>query len=112
MTRIAIAPMFVLLLLAVFVVIVLIRVCWKRPSLGAGIALAALALLAVAFLFLNVSRPRARRVEHVPTGLKIIRNEDSAAIWLPGVEDGFEANMYPSRLSAVHSLALRTTPVA
>ncbi len=33
--------------------------------------------------------------------------ETSAAIWMPGIEDEFEANVYPSELSAVRSLGLR-----
>ncbi len=108
MAPVAILPMFALLLLVVFVIIVLIKVCLKRPSLGAGIALAILAFLGVAYLFLSVSHPRVkRRIEHMPAGLTIIRDENTGAIWQPGVEDGFEANMYPSRVAAVRSLGLR-----
>jgi len=56
----------------------------------------------------------ARRVAHVPnlpeisTELRSPRSEDAtAAIWLPGIEDEFEANVYPSKLSAARSLGLR-----
>jgi hypothetical protein len=35
--------------------------------------------------------------------------ETTTSIWLPGIEDEFEANIYPSKLSAVRSLGLRIT---
>ena len=105
---IKIFPMLILLLLGVVVVIALIKLCSKRLSLAAVMAVL-LSLFAVAFLFFGLSR---RRVEHV-TQLAQPRpqsssSEHTAAIWQPGIEDEFEANVYPSKLAAVRSLGLRT----
>jgi hypothetical protein len=66
--------------------------------------------MALAHLFLGVSHQRTlpvyQRAHPVPEPL--VRSDGpSAAIWLPGVEDEFEANIYPSKLSAARSLALR-----
>jgi hypothetical protein len=50
-------------------------------------------------------------VSHRPVGSmesNVTRSEDTTAtIWLPGIEDEFEANVYPSKLSAVRSLGPR-----
>jgi hypothetical protein len=101
--------MLVLLLLAVMAVIVALTKGSSKGSWVAGIiALVILSMFAVAFFFKPAPH---RRVEHVvdnvyqraqPTG-----PEDAKAIWLPGIEDEFEANLYPSKLSAVRSLGLR-----
>ena len=102
-------PMLILLLLAVIgVIILLIKLCSRRPWIGIIAALLFLPL--IAFVFLGVSHHgfEADRTltysepEHISTESE----ENAAAIWLPGIEDEFEANVYPSKLSAVRSLGL------
>jgi hypothetical protein len=107
---IRIVPVFVLLLLvAIPVMIVLIKLCFKKPWIGKFMALAILSLLMLAFVFLSVFR----RPVAVHTGLlhphrdPVESESKPAAIWQPGIEDEFEANVYPSKLSAVRSLGLR-----
>ena len=110
MTRVAIFPGFILLLLTILVVIVLIKLFWKRPSVAAVIVLVVLSCLVFAYLFLGVSHQRTLPVYQRahPVAEPLVRSAGpSAAIWLPGVEDEFEANIYPSKLSAARSLALR-----
>jgi hypothetical protein len=109
MTHVAIFPGFLLLLLlTIAVVVVIVRLCSKRGSLAAVIVLAVLALLGAAYLVLGVSYQRA-----VPATATVYRHEqprspapDPAAIWQPGIEDQFEANLYPSKRLAVRSLGL------
>jgi len=122
-------PMLILLLLAVIgVIILLIKRCSKRPWIAAVMVLVLLLILArVVFL------SHAPRVVHhwpeAPTGLRQYQSETAipletdingnltglkqfrseaatTTIWLPGIEDEFEANVYPSKLSAVRSLGL------
>ena len=122
-------PVLILLSLAVIGVIVLsIKLCSKRPWIVVIMALGLL-LLIVPFVIII---PSHRRVSHhtevstglrqfqyetaIPietdinsnlTGLKQFRSETAmTAIWLPGIEDEFEADIYPSKLSAVRSLGL------
>ena len=97
----------ILLLFAVIAVIVLfIKLCSKRPWIAAVAALVLLLLLVPVFVLIPV-----RIVSHRPVvspESSSARTEDTtAAIWLPGIEDEFEANVYPSKLSAVRSLGLR-----
>ena len=100
-------PVLILLLFAVIAVIVLfIKLCSKRPWIAAVAALVLLLLL-VPVLVLNSVRIVSRRPV-VSQEVIAARSEDTtAAIWLPGIEDEFEANVYPSKLSAVRSLGLR-----
>lgn len=100
-------PLLILLLFAVIAVIVLfIKLCSKRPWIAAVVALVLLLLLVPVFVLIPV-----RIVSHRPVVFpesSSARTEDTtAAIWLPGIEDEFEANVYPSELSAVRSLGLR-----
>lgn len=107
-THIAILPMLILLLLAAAVVIALVKLCSKRPWIAVVVPLAVLALFALFYLRIGVSHRRVAPVYQrarpeppaSPAG-------PDAAIWLPGIEDEFEANVYPSKLSAVRSLGLR-----
>ena len=103
------SPMLILLILAVIAVLVLfIKLCSKRPWIGVIIALLFLPL--IFFIVLHVShRPfetektlTYSEPEHISTE----SGQSAAVIWLPGIEDEFEANIYPSRLSAVRSLGL------
>ena len=103
-------PVFFLLLFAAIVVIVLfIKLCSKKPGTAAVLALALILILAP-IIWLVPAR-RIAHVSHFPdvsTELMSPRSQETtAAIWLPGIEDEFEANVYPSKLSAVRSLGLR-----
>ncbi len=108
-TRVALLPILVLLLLAVLAVIVLIKVCSGRSLLVTVIVLGVLAFVAVFGLRFAVPHPhrQAATTELLAPGPKIFRSEEAAAIWQPGIEDQFEADIYPSKISAVRSLALR-----
>ena len=103
-------PVFiVLLLVAIPVLIVLIKLCLKRPWIGGFMALGLLSVLMLAFVFLSVFvfRPVAVHTELHPNRGRVESESKPAAIWQPGIEDEFEANVYPSKLSAVRSLGLR-----
>jgi hypothetical protein len=107
-THIAVLPMLVLLLLAILVVLVLIRLFSKRPSVAAVIVIAVLASVVVAYLLVGVSHRRVVPVYRNTYPEPPARSAGpNAAIWMPGIEDEFEANVYPSKLSAVRSLGLR-----
>lgn len=101
-------PVLILLLLAVIGVIVLsIKLCSKRPWIAVITAL--LFLPCLAGVFLGISHRQT-----VPISEQVLYSEPhsiqsehaTAAIWLPGIEDEFEADVYPSKLSAVRSLGL------
>jgi len=103
-------PVFFLLLFAAIVVIVLfIKLCSKKPCRVVG-AIFVLFLVAAPAFFLCTKRCVVR-LPHIPeisTEVRAPRSQETtAAIWLPGIEDEFEANVYPSKLSAVRSLGLR-----
>jgi hypothetical protein len=124
-------PMLILLLFAAIAIIILfIKLCSKRPWIAVVLILVLLLLLApvvylrserrVAYHRADVSRElrhhyRSDGVATVETdtegssmGLRQIRSEAApTAIWQPGIEDEFEADVYPSQLSAVRSLGLR-----
>ncbi|MBC8217498.1 MAG: hypothetical protein H8E73_03445 [Planctomycetes bacterium] len=107
--QIKILPIFVLLLLVVIPAIILfVKLFSKRPWIGGFVALGLLSVFALAFFFLTVRHRQV--VTH--SGLHFDRGSvesesKPAAIWQPGIEDEFEANVYPSKLSAVRSLGLR-----
>ena len=109
MMMVKIFPIFVLLLfVAIPVIIVLIKACIKKPRIGGFIALGLLSLAALAFVFLTVSYRKTVHVQHHGYEESVTtHSEHTAAIWQPGIEDEFEANVYPSKLSAVRSLGLR-----
>jgi len=101
-------PVLILLLFAVIAVIVLfIKLCSKRPWIAVIVALVLLSLFVSVFVFIPGRRIVSHRIG-VSMESSSARSEDAtAAIWLPGIEDEFEANVYPSKLSAVRSLGLR-----
>ncbi len=97
--------MILLLLAAITVIILFIKLCSKRPLL-AGVVVLVPILLFASFFVLRLGFIKGHRLE-IPIELNLPRSEDTtAAIWLPGIEDEFEANIYPSELSAVRSLGL------
>jgi hypothetical protein len=102
-------PVLILLLLAVIGVIVLsIKLCSKRPWLAVIMALGLLLLLAPVLWLI----PARRSVDYLTDismeqAIPLIPSEEmTTSIWLPGIEDQFEADVYPSKLSAVRSLGL------
>jgi hypothetical protein len=121
-------PMLILAPLAMIAILVLfIKLCYKRP-LVAGIVIL-LPVLFLASFFVIRQRPfrhwhnvsmdwnlsssdnggaavaRVNSIEE-PVNLSLPQPENAAAIWTPGIEDEFEASIYPSELSAVRSLGL------
>jgi len=108
---IAVFPMLLVMLLGVVAVIAMIKLCAKRPSLAAVIASALLVSLVVAYLFAAVSHRRAVPAHEITrirqhTRVRPQVSEPTTAIWQPGIEDQFEADIYPSKISAVRSLGL------
>ena len=101
-------PLLILLLFGVIAVIILcIKLCSKRPWIAAIAALVLLLVLAP-ILVLNTWRHIDNQSPAVSMESISTNHEDTtAAIWLPGIEDEFEASVYPSKLSAVRSLGLR-----
>jgi hypothetical protein len=121
-------PMLILVPLAMIAILVLfIKLCYKRPSV-AGIVIL-LPVLILASFFVIRQRPYRRwrnvsmdwnssgsdnggaavvRVNSIeePVNFSLPQPENAAAIWTPGIEDEFEASIYPSELSAVRSLGL------
>jgi len=101
----------ILLLFAVIALIVLfIKLCSKRPWIAVIMALGFLLLLAPIMTILSLITAK-RSVSHhteVSIGSTLPPSEEMTnAIWLPGIEDEFEADVYPSKLSAVRSLGMR-----
>jgi len=100
-------PAMILLLLAVIaVIIIFIKLCSKRPWIAVIMALGLLLLLAPLFILITSYRSMRHQTE-VSMGSTLPPSEETTtAIWLPGIEDEFEANIYSSKLSAVRSLGL------
>jgi len=123
-------PAVILMLLAVIGMLVLfIKVVSKRPSVAGIVILLPVLLFASIFILrfgafehrhpeatMELTLPGSEsgdvgiaRLNSNGASMKLVlpRSEnDSATIWLPGIEDEFEANIYPSKLSAVRSLGL------
>lgn len=101
-----ILPVLILLLFSIIAVLVLtIKHCLKHPWIAV-----ILVLLLLPFVFLVILIPGRVTVHRPIVSMESSssQSEDAtAAIWLPGIEDEFEANVYPSKLSAVRSLGLR-----
>lgn len=105
-----IMPMLLLLLFAAVIVIAVIKLCSRHSSALTVIVLALLSSLIVAYFALFGLRISDRRVEHVANIYQRAQPadpQDAAAIWLPGIEDEFKANKYPSKFSALRALGLR-----
>jgi len=104
---IAIAPLFIMLLVGIAVIALLIKVSSKRPWVA--IVAALLVILPIVKLFaVRMSPHRTVTVYQIArSGPRAADTERTAAIWQPGIEDEFEANVYPSKSSAVRSLGLR-----
>ena len=124
-THVAFGPIFILLLLVVVPLLVFfIRLCIKQPKVAATVALVPLLLIISVFLYRASSHvrlaPATKVVQYLPnSGVRqikpyfnqspIINNSSAnqAPIWSEGIEDQFEANVYPSGISALLALAPR-----
>lgn len=100
-------PMLILLLfVAIAAIVVFIKLCSKRPWI-VWVVVLLLVLLLVPIVVLRLDGFHRHHPE-ISLDARAPRSQDTtAAIWLPGIEDEFEANVYPSKLSAVRSLGLR-----
>lgn len=98
-------PVFILLLFALIAVLVLlVRLCIKKPRVGAIVVLVLL-LPPIFLLFLSMPHIVPQPIPLLPS---VVQSGDiTTAIWSPGIEDQFEADVYPSKLSAVRSLGLQ-----
>jgi len=100
-------PILILFLFAAIAVIVLFfKLFIKKPWIA---AIVALVLLLVGAFF--IAMPQRRFVSHrviQPMGLVLPESREdisnTSAIWSPGIEDEFEADVYPSKVSAVRGL--------
>ncbi|MBN1807087.1 MAG: hypothetical protein JW837_17700 [Sedimentisphaerales bacterium] len=102
---------FILIFGVISLIVFLFKLCSKRSWIS-FIAAILLLLLFTAF-FLHI--PKMHLIRHFAGRHPISYKEPipswsentNAAIWLPGIEDQFEANVYPSKISAVRSLGLK-----
>ena len=102
-------PILILLLFVVIAMMALfLKFFIKKPWVA---AIAALVLL---LLGAFIAMPQRHFVSHrVTQPMELVLPEsredtsDASAIWSPGIEDEFEADVYPSKVSAVHSLGLQ-----
>jgi hypothetical protein len=99
-----ILPLFLLMFGVIALLVFFVKLCLKRPWVALIAVLALLFLLVAPVLF---TFPRTVRVTSHPAWSSEDTMDSTAAIWLPGIEDEFKANVYPSKLSAVRSLGLR-----
>jgi hypothetical protein len=104
------SPILIVLLLAAIALLVLfIKLCIRKP-LAAVILVLVLLLLVPIIILRPISHRRIVSYEQqaVPIVPSVIQSGNTtAAIWSPGIEDQFEADIYPSKISAVRSLGLR-----
>ncbi|MHC4645432.1 MAG: hypothetical protein ACYTBJ_08010 [Planctomycetota bacterium] len=102
--QISMFGLLLILLIVGLVVLVLIKVGQKGRWILGGIAL--LLLFSVfALRFVSIGRPvrvvtKAAVRDHVPA-------EVIPAVWQPGIEDQFEADVYPSQAAALRALGRR-----
>jgi hypothetical protein len=99
----------IILLLLSFVImaiVLFIKLCSKRPWIAVIAALLFLPLILIFLWGVSYQGFEANTATIVPEQISTLSEQDNVAIWLPGIEDEFEANIYPSKLSAVRSLGL------
>ncbi|MBN2181467.1 MAG: hypothetical protein JW715_06105 [Sedimentisphaerales bacterium] len=100
-------PVLILLLSAAIALLVLfVWLCIKKPQVAAIMALVLLVLFASFFVLRLGTRRSIVRQQAIPL-LPSATQEPvyiNTAIWSPGVEDEFIADIYPSKKSAVSSL--------
>jgi len=105
----------VILLIAGLSISVLAWLIFKSRKIGLCVFLAFLVLVSLCFVALVIlDRPRLVKNTQYSNQVGIVPEyqthpiDDVSPIWLPGVEDQFEADVYPSRQSAERALGLRT----
>lgn len=101
------SPLLILFLFAVIAVVVLfLKLFIKKPWIA---AIAALVLLLLGVFFIAMPQRHIVRDQVIRPMERVMpeSGEIKAAIWSPGIEDEFEADVYPSKVSAVRSLGLR-----
>ncbi len=101
------SPLLILFLFAVIAVVVLfLKLFIKKPWIAAIAALVLLSLVGIVYLKQGHHRVI---INHEVSSESVLSPNGNvrAAIWSPGIEDEFEANVYPSKVSAVRSLGLR-----
>ena len=109
-TGIGVAPLLLLVLLACVVIALVLRAKGKgsRWILAVPMALVAILLLVV-FLWTSVPKQVSVQQFGSPGGVDVSRAAGRAtpAIWASGLEDQFEADVYPSLRSAAKALGRR-----
>jgi hypothetical protein len=102
-----ILPVFLLLFAIIALMVSFVKVGSKRPWIA--LITASVLLLSFAFAFLHA--PRRHIFSHHPVlsveSISASSKDTKAAIWLPGIENEFEANVYPSMESAVRGIGSR-----
>ena len=88
-------------------IILVIKLCSKGRWTAVTMAFVLLAMLGAAFVLILGHRTVSHGPEISVNSAPAPSEETAASIWLPGIEDEFEADVYSSRLSAVRSLGLR-----
>jgi len=87
------------------IIVLLVKFGKKQPWVA---AIAGLLLLVLPVFWLRFSGMQvARDVAYEAAGTAAIVAEPDVAIWTPGIEDEFEASVYPSKVAAIRSLGLR-----
>ena len=100
-------PLLILFLFAVIAVMILfLKLFIKKPWIA---AIAALVLLLLGAFFIVMPQRHIVRYPQINTMELVLPDSGqiTAAIWSPGIEDEFVADVYPSKVSAVRSLGLR-----
>jgi len=100
-------PLLILFLFAVIAVMILfLKLFIKKPWIA---AIAALVLLLLGAFFIVMPQRHIVRYPQINTMELVLPDSGQikAAIWSPGIEDEFVADVYPSKVSAVRSLGLR-----
>ena len=117
MNAIAFFPMLIILLVVVIPLLVLfIRLCIKKPKVAAIIAVVPLLLILTLFWFVPVRRAvhtANSEINQIPqyqdtSSQSVIVNNGStnqSPIWSEGIDDQFDADVYPSKESAARSVA-------
>lgn len=93
------------LFIVIGMIILSIKFCSKRPWIIVVIAVGLL-LIVPYFVLVSSHRPISRHTDVVLPSKLPPSQAKATSIWLPGIEDEFHADIYPSRLSAVRSLGL------
>jgi hypothetical protein len=116
-THSAFLPMLIIFLIVVVPLVVLfIKLCIKKPKLAAIFALIPIALFVFYFVSAHLGIPTANLLPPQQSSqsgqysnTQAIYNSGTvqSPIWSEGIEDQFEADVYPSKISAIRSIAVK-----